>query len=332
MAGSWLLGIEIGGTKLQLGIGRGDGSLTGLKRLRVSPADGAAGIRDQIRAAFPDLLAEIGLDRNQIEAAGVGFGGPVDATQGTIQRSYQIEGWEGYPLASWIRDELGVPLVVVENDADAAGLAEARLGAGLGYSPLLYLTVGSGIGGALIIDGQIYRGTGVGAVEIGHLKVPLNTDCDSRTVELEQAASGWAIAEAAQEFAHRSLESGEHGWPVLALAAGEPSQITADMVSQAAIKGDLAASAMVTRAQRALAFALTQAITLLAPRRIVMGGGLSLIGEDAWFEPIRRLIDQEVFEPFKGRYDLVAARLGEEVVVHGALAVASDARAGERVR
>jgi glucokinase len=322
--GSWLLGIEIGGTKLQLGIGRGDGSLAGLKRLRVNPANGAAGIRDQIRTAFPVLLTELGLDRSQIEAAGIGFGGPVDSSRGTIQRSYQIDGWEGYPLASWISDELGVGVVVIENDADTAGLAEARLGAGAGYSPLLYLTVGSGIGGALIIDGQIYRGTGVGAVEIGHLKVPVTTEPESRTVELEQVASGWAIASAAQQVALRSIESGARDWPLLALSDGNPGQITAAMVSQAAIEGDATAAAIIERAQQAIAFALVQAITLLAPRRIVMGGGLSLIGENTWFEPLRRLIDRDVFGPFKGRCDLVAAALGEQVVVHGAVALAID--------
>jgi glucokinase len=327
MTGSWLLGIEIGGTKLQLGIGRGDGTLAALHRLCVNPAGGAMGIRDQILAAFPALLTEMGLDQNQIGAVGVGFGGPVEAARGTIQKSYQIEGWDGYPLASWIRDELCVPLVVVENDADAAGLAEARLGAGIGYSPLLYLTVGSGIGGALIVDGQIYRGAGLGAVEIGHLNVPDATNRDTRSLELEQVASGWAIASAARELARRSLENGTDDWPVLALAHGDPRQITAAMVSQAAFQGDLEARDLMDRARTAIAFALAQAIALLAPRRIVMGGGLSLIGEDAWFEPIRRSIDRDVFEPFRGRCDLVAAALGEEVVVHGALARALDAAA-----
>ena len=94
-----------------------------------------------------------------------------------------------------------MPRVVLENDADTAGLAEARFGAGIGHSPLLYMNVGSGIGGALVVDQQIYRGFGQGATEIGHMRVP-----DSRrltelaSVELEQVASGWAIASAAQRL------------------------------------------------------------------------------------------------------------------------------------
>ena len=85
------------------------------------------------------------------------------------------------------------------------------------------------------------------------------------------------------------------------------------------------------RARRALAFALRQAIALLAPRRIILGGGVSLIGEAHWFEPIRRLVDAEVFAPFRGSYDIVPAALGEEVVVHGALALAHDAACGSRL-
>ncbi len=89
----------------------------------------------------------------------------------SIEKSYQIAGWDDFPLGAWIREHLEVPRVVVHNDADTAGLGEARFGAGLGYSPLLYMTVGSGIGGALILHDRIYRGFGKGAGEIGHLRV-----------------------------------------------------------------------------------------------------------------------------------------------------------------
>ena len=93
------------------------------------------------------------------------------------------------------------------------------------------------------------------------------------------------------------------------------------MVAQeAAATGDPDSAAILDRARTAVAFALAQAITLLAPRRIVIGGGVSLIGETAWFDPIRRLVDRDVFPPFRGHFDIVPAALGEEVVVHGALA------------
>ena len=138
-------------------------------------------------------------------------------------------------------------------------------------------------------------------------------------------ASGWAIASAARELGRRRIQEGRDDWPVLTRAQGNPDRITAAMVAEAALDGDPDSSAILDRARSAVAFALTQAITLLAPRRIVIGGGVSLVGEKLWFDPIRHLIDRDVFDPFGDDIDIVPAALGEEVVVHGALAIARDA-------
>ena len=100
------------------------------------------------------------------------------------------------------------------------------------------------------------------------------------------------------------------------------------MVAEAASAGDPDACSILERARGSFAFALTQAIALLAPRRIVIGGGVSLIGEQNWFDPIRRLADRDVFPSFRGRYDIVPAILGEEVVIHGAVGIARDALLG----
>jgi glucokinase len=325
MSESWVLGIEIGGTKLQLGIGQGHGSILALERLRVDPSRGASGIRDQIEAGFATLLATTNLRKQQINAAGIGFGGPVDVSNGRTHKSFQVSGWDDSPLAAWMCEHLEVPRVVLENDADTAGLAEARLGAGIGHSPLLYMTVGSGIGGALIVDGQIYRGFGQCAIEVGHLRVPDSSSSEAHLVELEQVASGWAIASTAQSLGRRHIQEGRDDWRVLTRCQGNPDRITAAFVAEAAKGGDPDSIAILDRARTAVAFALTQAIPLLAPRRIVIGGGVSLVGQKLWFDPIRRLIDHDVFEPFRGRFDIVPAALGEQVVVHGALALARDA-------
>ncbi len=319
-----VLGIEIGGTKLQLGIGHGQGDLSALVRLRVDPTRGASGILSQIRAAVPDLLKQSNLEPHQIQAIGIGFGGPVDAAAGQIETSFQIAGWDHFPLADWITEHLDVPWVVVENDADSAGLAEARFGAGLDRSPLLYVNVGSGIGGSMIIDRQIYRGAGQGALEIGHMRVVDATDSDRPIRELEQIASGWAMATAGQELARQKVERNEKDWVVLEHALGNPGAITGVMIADAAKTGDRESMAILARARAAVAFALAQTITLLAPRRIVLGGGVSLIGESLWLDPIRRLVDLDVFPAFRGHYDIVPAALGEVVVVYGALALARD--------
>src|SRR3954447_22495356 len=145
------IGIEIAGTKLQLGVGAGDGVLAGLWRGTVDVAAGPEGIRRQIVAAVPELLERSGIDRAQVKGVGIGFGGPVDDATRTIIKSHQIEGWDDFPLADWLSDLVGLP-AVLGNDADCAGLAEALFDSGKGLSPIFYITFGSGIGGGLIVN------------------------------------------------------------------------------------------------------------------------------------------------------------------------------------
>jgi glucokinase len=301
------LGIEIGGTKLQLGVGDGDGVLHALVRDTVVPSDGADGIRRQISQAIPDLLASAKRGRDELRGVGIGFGGPVDDATRTVIKSHQIAGWDGFPLADWIADLVGVP-TLLGNDADVAGLAEALFGAGKGFSPIFYITIGSGIGGGLIINGEIYRGCGRGAAEIGHLRMPLS----ARYVPLEAIASGWAI----QEWARTEMTRSPDGW------RGFEPELTAQQVATAAQSGHDPSSYILYRAWTALAEAICQVIPLIAPRRIVIGGGVSLMGEQVLFEPLRKLVAERVFKPFADCYDIVPATLGEEVVVHGALALA----------
>jgi glucokinase len=299
------LGIEIGGSKLQLGIGPGDGKLVGLWRGTVKVAAGAEGIRRQITETVPELLGQAKLARNQIKGVGIGFGGPVDDLTRTVIKSHQIEGWDNFALADWITGLLGWP-TVLGNDADVAGLAEALFGAGKGLSPIFYITIGSGIGGGLIINGEIYRGCGRGAAEIGHLRVP-SGDAGLPPSPLEEVASGWAI----EKKASRS----------------EETQTPKD-VAQAALQGDAKARSILDQALEALAEAICSMIVLACPRRIVIGGGVSLLGERVLFEPLRDLLAERVFEPFAHCFDIVPAALGEEVVVHGALALARKRLAG----
>ena len=325
MAGPLLLGIEIGGTKLQLGAGHGDGRLLALERRGVDPSRGAEGIRTQVLEAVDPLIKSLGAERKAIAAVGVGFGGPVNCAEGITIKSHQIEGWDDFPLGDWIRDKLHVPLVSIHNDADTAGLAEARFGAGVGFSPLLYVTIGSGIGGGLIIDGQIYRGAGAGALEIGHLWIVDRTTSDLDILKLEDIASGWAIELAARSYAERQLAEGLNHWQVLKLAGGDPAAITAALVAEAAKGGDLEATFLLGKAVFSVAHALNQAVTLVAPRRIILGGGVSQIGETFWYEPIRNQVNASVFPPFRGTFEIVGPALGEAVVVQGALALAHDA-------
>ena len=300
-------GIEIGGTKLQLALGQGDGNLTALWRGAVDASRGSEGIRQQIIAAVPKLLEQAGVDHGALRCAGIGFGGPTDDATRTVIKSHHIQGWDGFPLADWVSELLGGIPTVLANDADVAGLGEALFGAGKGLSPAFYVTVGTGIGGGLIIDGEIYRGVGKGAAEIGHLRVGRDDEI------LEYYAAGWGIAEAAR----RSLSNSA----ILAVA-GNRDSITAYHVGQALRAGDRIAQGIMGNALDALSTGICHVIALLCPRVVVIGGGISLLGEELFFAPLRERIARRVFSPFAGLTDIVPAALGEEVVLHGALALA----------
>ncbi len=148
-----LLAIEIGGSKLQIFVGDASGAILQRQRLPVNPAAGGAGIRSQIDSALGQLLNEW-----RPAAVGVGFGGPVDRRTGCICCSHQVEGWADFPLGDWLGKQSGLP-VVVENDSNAATLGEAIRGGGRGFNPVFYFNMGSGVGGGLVVERQIYHGT-----------------------------------------------------------------------------------------------------------------------------------------------------------------------------
>jgi glucokinase len=341
------LGIEIGGTKIQLGLGAGDGSpLVALARFEVDSTAGANGILKQIETGAARLLAE-----RSIQAAGCGFGGPFDAAGGRAVKSHQIEGWDGFPLADWLQQRLHAP-VRVANDCDLAGLAEARFGAGSDSRVVFYVTVGTGIGGGLILDGQIYRGGGVSAAEIGHMRPGLHADRPEATVE--SIASGWGVAAAAQARLSGSVshslsilmpamrklkpeavrqrlieveeQEEEHAADLLSRCQGHLDRLTARHVAQAAEQGNGIAQDVLMHAVRTLGWAIAQMITLVSPQVVVVGGGLSLMSPHLFLVPLREETQRYVFPPLADSYRIVPAQMGEEVVVQGALALARLAK------
>jgi glucokinase len=311
-----LLGIEIGGTKLQLGVGRGSGPpLAALERLDVNPQQGAEGIRRQIEEAAQPLIDQYGVTR-----IGIGFGGPVDSKRGRVIVSHQVEGWKDFPLVEWCQTTLGLPTLLA-NDSDSAGLAEARFGGGKDHPVVFYNNIGSGIGGALVIDGRLYQGGGGVASEIGHLRPGLEAERPDQ--DLESIASGWAIAAQARQLVHEGRFPPAHAADLAARCDGAIERLDTRILAQAAEAGNPLALAVFDRACRAVGWALAQAVTLLAPSVVVMGGGVALAGETVFLGPLRSYVDRYVFPPLRGTYRIVPAALGEEVVVHGVLALAA---------
>lgn len=309
------LGIEIGGTKLQLGVGTGEGPpLIELLRLDVQPQRGAEPIRTQIERAAGDLLR-----RHNIEAIGIGFGGPVDSRSGRVIVSNQVEGWRDFPIVDWTQNTFGRPTILA-NDSDSAGLAEARVGAGRGRSVVFYSNVGSGIGGALVIDGKLFTGGSGVAAEIGHLRPGVGEPPER---DVEAIASGWAIARWVREKVNDARQDGDD---LLQRCEGRLEKLDTRTVADAARSGNALARAALDRATDAFGWALAQMITLLSPDVVVVGGGVSLVGEDLFFEPLRQSTGRHVFPALADTYQIVPAQLGEEVVVHGAIVLARDLR------
>lgn len=299
------LGLEIGGTKLQLVAGRGDGTISRRWRDDIDPTAGADGIRAKITEWIPEArgLGPVAL--------GVGFGGPVDWRTGRIARSHQVEGWSGFPLGEWLRDRLGAP-VVVDNDANVAALGEAHRGQGRGAATVFYVTLGSGVGGGLVVDGTIYHGARPGESEIGHVRL------DKSGTLVEQRCSGWAVDRRIQEAVALHPSS-----PLAELTQGAPRG-QARFLAAALEREDPLAHAILSELADHLGFALSHVSHLMHPERIVLGGGLALVGE-----PLRlavaealRLYLMEVFQPGPA---LFLASLREDAVPTGALLLAASA-------
>jgi len=339
------LGIHIGGTKTQLGVATAAGEeLLALERSPVDASRGATGILEEIARVAPGLI-----ERQGVERIGIGFAGAVDVRGGKTVKSRQVPGWENLPLVDWCRRTLQRPAALA-GGCDLAALAEARQGAGLGKSVVLYVGVGSGVAGGLVIDGKPV-GIGRPAVcEIGQLRPSLLSERPEQTVEV--IAGGLGIAEAAQ-----SRLTGDISRPVISMRAAdgaedsgdiqqrlrdaeqadeefaadllqrcdhEPELLTAKIVAQAAADGNQIAIDVLQHARHTLGWAIAQAITLTAPEVVVIGGGVSRIGEPLFFAPLRETVARYTFPPLNGSYAIVPASLGEMGVVHGAIALAEE--------
>ncbi len=311
------LGIEIGGTKLQFGVGLGDGAeFVALERRDVELARGGEGIRAQIREVGRMLIFQHPIDR-----IGIGFGGPVLGSRGIVQTSHQVAGWTDFPLVEWCETELGRP-TRLGNDCDCAALAEACFGAGVGKRCLFYLTVGTGIGGGLVIDHQVHGADRPAAAEIGHLRPNREGGPD-----VEGLAAGPAIALNVQRLmtdVQRSDPQNTAVTDLLTRCGGQLDQLTTKLIGEAALSGNRLAKRGYAEAAGILGWAIGQMVTLIAPDVVVVGGGVSLVGEDVFFKPLRAAAEQFTFEQLRGSVQIVPASLGESVVVHGALALAAQ--------
>lgn len=294
------IGLDVGGTRLSAGLVDATGRL--LQHVQEStPPDGqtaTAILRDlTLRLAESARLAG-----HRLQGLGVGFGGPVDYASQTIVMSHHVAGWEGgLRLAEVLAADLGL-LAAMDNDANCGGLGEALFGAGRGYKSVLYVNIGTGIGGALVLDGQVRHGVHSIAGEIGHCVVKPDgppCTCDKAGC-LEAMASGSAL--------------GREG-----RLAGLGEGITGRQVAELALAGDPVAGRVVDEAAGWLGLALGNAANLWDPDIIVLGGGVPEMGERL-FAPTRRSYERTAMLAAKAT-PIVGASLGYAAGVIGAAAL-----------
>lgn len=294
------VGIEIGGTKLQLATGDpSTGKIEQIFRYRVDKALGASGILARIEEtlqALPYPPVRIG----------IGFGGPVNRAIGVIATSHQIGGWSGFQLVQWFKDRFDVS-VFLDNDANVAALGEAHFGAGKGYKQVFYITLGSGVGGGLVCNGALYYGNAPGEAEVGLLQL------DREGNSLESYCSGWALDAKIRALLHNLPNES----PLKQLLGTQQSG-EAQFLLPALSQGDPHAAELLQEYADTLAWGLSHVVHLFNPQIIVLGGGVSLIGE-ALRVRVQEALPKYLVKAFQPGPLVALAELNEETVLVGAL-------------
>ncbi len=314
-----VIGFDLGNTNLTAAVVTTTGEVLGRWKEENPRAEGAAASLGVVERMLQKARAQW----PQAAAVGIGFGGPVEVATGTIRRSHHTEGWEGLCLAKWAEERVGIP-VYVENDANAGGLGEALFGAGRGMGSLLYVNVGTGIGGAILLGGRVHHGAHTNAGEIGHVVLtpeagPVCT-CGKRGC-LEAWASGDALGRAAREALITEPKR-------LSVLRDLPAaQLSGRAVAKAAGLGDSLAEEVLRQGGRYLGIALAAVCNVVDPELVVIGGGVSQ-GAPGYLLAAEQALREYAVPPVTVGTPLVPAALGYEAGVIGAAAVALQALGG----
>ena len=298
------LGIEIGGTKIQIFIV--NTSFIILERIKFFVGDKkeASKIQKVLEKNLNKILSEW-----EIVAIGVGFGGPIDYESGFIHKSFHVNGWDQFNLKKWLINFTNIP-VFVDNDGNIAALGEAVLGAGKGRERVFYITLGSGAGGGFVVDGNIYHGNAPGEFEIGHLRL-------SKAGEtMESSVSGWALNKKLNDYIDTNPNS------QLAILVNK-YQTDATKHLMSAIDGnDFGAKAILDETIDDLAFGLSHVVHIVNPDILILGGGLSNLG-DYLSMTLQHKLRKYVMEVLKEKLPAVKrSELKEDTVPLGAVVLA----------
>lgn len=309
------IGVDVGGTKVLGGVVDELGAVLKTAR-RDTPREGGSALTQAIADVAKELMADFTIDSVGVSAAGF-----VSSDRKTMLATPNIAGWNGVDLDYELTSLIGLP-VVIENDANAAAWGEARFGAGRGKEHMLMLTVGTGIGGGIVVNGDLYRGAFGIAAEIGHIRVVPEghlCGCGARGC-FEQYGSGNALMRHAREAIAASPDIARN---LLSRGDGTLEGLTGKAITDAARDGDAVALAAFNTTGQWLGAGIASLSVILDPECVVIGGGVIDAG-DILLAPIRSGLER--YMPFAGKHpypEIIAASLGNEA---GLVGVADLAR------
>ncbi len=315
-------GVDLGGTKIQAVIVDGDHQVLGQARRPTPVEGGPPAVADEIAAAVREASDAAGREPRSLSAIGVGSPGSVDGRAGTVAHARNLPGWDGaFPLGATLTEALGPP-VFLGNDVDVAVEAEFHLGAARPYTSIIGVWWGTGVGGAIILDGKPWRGRGA-AGEIGHTVVKLNgARCPCGRRGCLEAYAG----RAAMEAHARRLEARGTKTDLFKIMAREGrTRLSSGVWERALEKGDKLAAALIDRAVAALGAGVASAINLLDVEAVVIGGGLGTRLGQPWADRVAESMAPHLFVPERAPAVHVAA-LGDLGGAVGAALVAETER------
>ena len=309
-------GIDLGGTKILVVIADAGGRVLGTNRISTLAAQGPDAVIDRISQAVLAAAADARIEVTHLRAAGISAPGPIDSAAGVITDPPNLPGWHNVPLARIVRERLGVP-ALLENDANCAGVGEHNFGAGRGFRHMIFITISTGIGGGIIIDNELYAGTSGAAGEVGHMGVA----SDGRICGaghpgcLEAYASGTAIAARAREMMAAAR------LPGVAALVNEQAPLSAQTVYLAAEQGEAEAAEIIREAAMYLGIGLASLVNVFNPQAIVLGGGLTNMGERILGPAVETARMRSFAQSFMD-VRIVEGELGDRAAALGAIAVA----------
>jgi glucokinase len=315
-----ILVADIGGTKILVALFDSEGKMLAGESRPTLAEEGVAAVIERLGSYVLELLGKKNLHPSELAGIGIACAGGIDTGRGAVVTpSPNLPDWSDVPLMDIVHRRFGV-ITFLLNDASAAALGEHRYGAGKGVNNLVLFTLGTGIGGGIIVEGKLYLGAVGGAGELGHMTVDShgprcgcgNTGC------LEMLASGRAIERDAVD----RLRQGA-GSSLADLAGGEIEKITAAQVGAAARSGDPLACDILSRAAYYLGVGMVNIVNIFNPEMVIIGGGMAELG-DILLEPGRRMVAERAFSVSSRAVRIVTAQLGNEAGVYGAAAFVLD--------